>query len=302
MTNDMKVQSQRPSVLPRALVGAGVGGALGAAAAGWGNVGINSKYYGSWNDVIKDVEKEDTYVTNKAKKEVESDGIWRTIKSFRESLATAKQDFDKAIPEQLRNTQELKTWVEKSTEKESAQKAVDELYDNAFKTAREALLNKEFPHGYGVLRPNGKRDQFTQEQFRKMLMNEPDLAKTTVLDSKDYKEIVEAADFAKSEKEALNKAKSEMESAVTKLNEKVASINSKAGDAEKIAFNAADESLQANIRKLSEVIDNAAKRAEEKFTSEFLSKCKKPNVLLTGGALALTGALIAYLTAPKTKE
>ena len=76
MTDEMTVQAQRPSAIPYALGGAGIGAAAGAGLAGWGNVGYKTPMYTKWEDAVADANKDDKFIKEMAEKDG-NDKTWK---------------------------------------------------------------------------------------------------------------------------------------------------------------------------------------------------------------------------------
>ncbi len=289
MTDEMTVQAQRPSAWPYVLGGAALGGAAGAGAAA-ANVGIKSPAYSSWEDAIAATNKDDSFVKKQVDKGGDNKASWEAI----QTQAKAVQDAEKALadfklPEGFEAKAELDAVIEKELAVENAKKAIEGKEKAAFDTELANLKKMEIkadaPYEF-------KGVQYNQEDFRKLLNSTKEedkkLVEELVKDTKGYKDVVGAADFAKTEKGALKTAEEALATAEEALTKK---------DTKGLAGG-----IREGYAAVKNGVTNARNTAKEKLTEDLLGKCKKASTWKTAAVGAAVLALAGLMIRPKGEE
>lgn len=295
MTDEMTVQAQRPSAMPYVLGGAGVGAVAGGSLAKWGNVGIQGQAYSNWEEAVADANKDDKFIKEMAEKDG-NDKTWKVLKDEIDNMASARETYNKAVPEQIRDEKVFTDYIEKAgklTEATTAhEKKLEEAYDKAFKTINEMEIKDEHPFEW-----NGK--QYKQAEFRQYI-NDPankDEVKKLVTENSAYTDLVGEGEksIIKAEKQALKDADDAAKVAKKALTEKVDDLNKNLTD--KIDVNKVDNWV--NEKK---VFTEAAEKSKKNLTDEILNQCKKPKVWLTALAGAAALALVGAMIRPKGEQ
>ena len=111
MTDEMTVKAQRPSALPYVAGGALAGAAIGGASAKYGNFGITSPRYSSWEDAIKD--SNDEFVKKQVEKGGDKKADWEKVQTAQKEVNEAKKKVTEAIPEKIRDNADVKDYLAK---------------------------------------------------------------------------------------------------------------------------------------------------------------------------------------------
>lgn len=309
MTDEMTVQAQKPMTMPYAIGGAAVGALGGGALSKWGNIGIPGKAYSSWEDVVKDVDKDDKFVTEAAKKENDAASAWKEVEQVRKDMKEAESAYKTAVPEALREEiTELDDYAKKLTEHEEAvakyDKKVDSYLDDLIKDSWDhpvklgdkfedkahTLVTEEGEHKgkYVWKGENGEISVISKEDIKnraKQIIDDGD--QKGVFRNKDLRTVMAESEELKAKnaaEEALGKSKETLENKFTKLNENISE--------NKLSVDKAKSYIEGKKNYKA-----AREGAEKKLTTDILDKCKKPKVVLTAlvgaAALGLLGALIA---------
>lgn len=264
MTNDYAV-NQKPSAAPYVLGGAAAGAAGGFALQKWADVGINTPKYKSWQEAVNDVN--DEYVTkkiNNSKDEVKE--AWEAIQAHRKAMADADKKLTELIPEQLRNTEEGKKFIESTKNRFLKSIELDKTVINDIKAGKFEGISKDIFNGLSEGEINAKLGE--------LVSTKPDALGNY---SKEMEKL-----FNESFTAGQNLAKM-AESEGVKL----------------VAEGVTLEEYLVNFMKKSEPTIKAAKEAQEKLTQDLLKKCKSPNMWATVGVGAAALALLGLLIAPK---
>ena len=299
MTDEMTVQAQRPSVMPYVLGGAGVGAAAGGGLAKWGNIGIKGQAYSNWEDAVADANKDDKFIKEMAEKDG-NDKTWKVLKDEIDNMASARETYNKAVPEQIRDEKVFTDYIEKAgklTEattnleaknNEQLQKAIDEIkkLDAYEVTEADGKITKYAKPGADGTLPDGTKN--IQEFFDNADLLEKQAKKNDAL----YNNVINGEDFAKAEKQAVKDADEAAKVAKKALTDKVDDLNKNLTD--KIKTDDASISKWVDEKK---AFTEAAEKSKKNLTDDILKQCKKPKVWLTAlagaAALAVVGALIA---------
>ena len=88
MTDEMMVQAQKPSAMPYVLGGAAAGAAVGGAAAKWGNMGVSTPKYSSWEQAVND--SNDEFVKKQIEKDGDKKADWQKLQTAQKEVKDAK--------------------------------------------------------------------------------------------------------------------------------------------------------------------------------------------------------------------
>lgn len=296
MTDEMTVQAQRPSAMPYVLGGAGIGAVAGGSLAKWGNMGIKGQAYSNWEEAVADANKDDKFIKEMAEKDG-NDKTWKVLKDEIDNMASVRETYNKAVPEQIRDEKVFTDYIEKAgklTEattnleaknNEQLQKAIDEIkkLDVYDVTDADGNITKYAKPGADGKLPDGTKN--IQEFFDNADLLKEQAKKNDAL----YNNVINGEDFAKAEKQAVKDADDAAKVAKKALTDKVDDLNKNLTD--KIDVNKVDNWV--NEKK---VFTEAAEKSKKNLTDEILNQCKKPKVWLTAlagaAALALVGAMI----------
>lgn len=128
MTDEMMVQAQKPSPVPYLAGGALAGAAIGGASAKYGNFGIPSPKYSSWEQAIKD--SNDEFVKKQAEKDGDKKADWQKLQTAQKEVAEAEKKVTEAIPEKIRDNADVKDYLAKVESQEKAEaKALKDIED-----------------------------------------------------------------------------------------------------------------------------------------------------------------------------
>lgn len=287
MTDEMAIQGQRPSAIPYVLGGAALGGAAGygAAVAGYG---LKAPAYKNWQEAVDAVNKDDKFVSEQIKKSGDNKANWETIKNEAKAVKDAEEAAKKITLPEGSAKAELDTVVAKELALDNAQKAIDKKYqaafDNELANLKKMEIKADAPYEF-------KGVKYNQESFRTLLNSTKEedkkLVEELVKDTKGYKDVIGAEDFAKAEKAA----KTEAENALNTAKEAFAKKN--------VGDKAIAEDIVAQYTKAHKGVAAAKNNASEKISKNVLDKCKKVSNWKTAAVGAAVLALAGLMVRPK---
>ncbi len=308
MTDEMAIQQQRPSAMPYVLGGAAVGGAGGAALAKWTPYGITEVKYKSWDDVVNDVNKDDSFIKEQLTKDSDKKDKIQELKNKGDEIANVDKNINALNIDKDVKPNDFKDVIEKENALTNAEK---ELKTAALNAERERIVKSgtgyvideskipaEFkrPDGWpsAVEEGGGKKIKLSTEQAKTLFEATDDSSKNltnsllenhgeikNLVDGKVEGNVTqEMVDKLKDKRQAVTDAQTAVSNAENALSEK----------AKKVGKDARKQFVELS-QKRGALVDNADK--------DLLKVFKKPSMLKTGLAAAAVLGLAGWLLAPK---
>ena len=292
MSDEMMVQNSRPSATPYLLGGAVVGGLGGYELAKRKDFGIKTKAYKSWEDAVKDANKEDKFVSKQAGKEGENAANWKKVQEQRKAVADAEKAVKDAAGD-LAGSEEIINYEKKISEvagkeNEMLQKLISGETKIGDKALIDTLTEDEQNKVYDAFKNANKDKEFKVGEETKKVAN---------LTNEEIKGLKEFKEYAKTDETLVSKAKE------TKEYKKIAEDAKK--DLEELLNKIKAKISDFNIETYKNALDklkNAKDDAKKILTDEVIGKLKKPSNLWTAVAGAVVLGLGALLLRPKAKD
>ena len=302
MSDEMMVQSSRPSAVPYLLGGAVVGGAGGWALAKYANIGIPTQAYKSWDEAVADATKNDKFVKSQAEKSGDAAASWKTIQEQAKAIKDLEEEADKIAGDKLKGSEELKNYVEKL---ESLDKSENEVLEKLLsgetkigegenaKTLLNTIMEDQRNSAEKLTKtfredPANKELKFTIEGKEVAISNVTPEQARELQEFKDWAAKQEDVIAKAKEQEAYAKVRTDAQTDIQKLEE---AITKKDPNFKK------NEYLDAIGKKKA-----AKEDASKKITEDVLKNCKKANKWWNIGIGAVALALGALALRPKAND
>lgn len=310
MTDEMTIQGQRPSAVPYVLGGAVAGAAAGGATAKFGNFGLQSAKYSSWEDAVKDVNKDDSFVKKQIEKGGDNKANWEEIKNQAEAVkAKEKAVADLNLGDGV-NAEDFKALAEKEFAVETAEK---ELKNAAIDSEIKRIVDGKVEYAIEESKLNGftKPSDWPAATDGKVKLNADQTKKLFESTAEADKNLVRSLVESHAEVEGLingEKKGALTDEMVNALNEKRNNITNAKNEVK-----TAENNLSENAKKVSKDVrekavnalkdvETAKNTAKEKLTKDLLKKCEHASTWKNAVVGAVVLGLAGLLLRPKAEE